>query len=148
MKSTILLAIAMLAAGCVTQGETVRSGEQVQREQTVRGGVVEGAREVQIEAPRPTGAGGIIGAVLGGVAGSYIGSGRGTIIGSVLGSVAGGIAGNAAEQAASRQTGIELTIRLDDGRTVVIAQPAGTDAFRPGERVQVVSDGATARVTR
>ena len=147
MKTLAALMLFLLLAGCATQ-EATRSGEQVQREQTVRGGVVDAARDVQIEAPRTSGAGGVIGAVLGGVAGSYVGSGRGTIVGSVLGSVLGGIAGNAAEQAGARQPGVELTIRLDEGRTIIVAQPVAETAFRPGDRVQVISDGVNARVTR
>ena len=144
--ATLVLAAASLA-GCATSSETVRAGEQVNREQIVRTGVVENVRDVQIENTRNTGVGSTVGAVIGGVAGSYAGQGRGSIVGSVLGAVFGGIAGGAAEQAGGRQSGIEIAIKLDDGRAISIVQVAG-ETFRPGDRVRVISDGITARVTR
>ncbi len=148
MKPAVVITLLLSVSGCATNPDTVRTGEQVQREQSARPGVVESTRDVTIDGARPSGVGGVIGAVIGGVGGSYIGSGRGTIVGSVVGSVLGGLAGNAAEQAASRQPGVELTVKLDDGRTVVIVQAAGQEVYKAGERVSVVSDGATARVSR
>ncbi len=147
---TLALLVASLAAslaGCATSGDTVRAGEQVNREQIVRTGVVENVREVQIENTRNTGVGSTVGAVVGGVAGSYAGQGRGSIVGSVLGAVFGGIAGGAAEQAGGRQAGLEIAIKLDDGRAISIVQ-AADETFRPGDRVRIISDGITARVTR
>ncbi len=139
---------AMVISGCAATGETLRPGEQVQREQIVRMGVVENVREVQIENTRgSTGAGGAIGAVVGGVAGSYVGQGRGSIVSSVLGAVLGGVAGAAAEQQGGRQAGLEIAIKLDDGRAISIVQGAD-EPFRPGDRVRIISDGITARVTR
>jgi outer membrane lipoprotein SlyB len=38
-------------------------------------------------------------------------------------------------------------VRLDGGRVVAVTQPAG-ETFQPGDRVQVRSDGRTARVTK
>ena len=143
-----LLATTALSSGCATTGETMRSGEQVQREQIVRTGVVENVREVQIENTRPsTGAGSAIGAVVGGVVSSHVGQGRGSIAASVIGAVLGGLAGNAAEQQAGRHAGLEIAIKLDDGRAITIVQ-AADEPFRPGDRVRVISDGITARVAR
>jgi len=67
-------------------------------------------------------------------------------VGAVLGSVAGGVAGQAAEQAATRQPGLEITVKLDSGRMIAVTQ-AADENFRPGDRVRVLSDGRTARVT-
>ena len=126
----------------------MRSGEQVQREQIIRTGVVENVREVQIENTRPaTGAGVAIGAVVGGVVGSHVGQGRGSIVSSVIGAVLGGLAGNAVEQQSGRQAGLEIAIKLDDGRSISIVQ-AADEQFRPGDRVRIISDGITARVSR
>ena len=148
MKLGLAIFLSVLIAGCATSGDTVRSGEQVQRERAVRPGVVESTRDVTIEGGQPTGAGGVIGAVVGGVGGSYVGSGHGTIIGSVVGSVLGGLAGNAAERVGSRKPGVELTIRLDEGRTIVVVQSVAEELFKTGDRVRVISDGATARVSK
>ena len=148
MKAGPIVFLLVLIAGCATGTDTVRSGEQAQREQAVRPGVVEATRDVTIDGGQPTGVGGVIGAVVGGVGGSYIGSGHGTIIGSVVGSVLGGLAGNAAERAGSRKPGVELTIRLDVGRTIVVVQSVAEELFKTGDRVRVISDGATARVSK
>lgn len=122
------------------------SRDQVRREQAVRMGVVESVREVQIEGTRSS-VGPAAGAVVGGIAGSTVGQGRGAAVGAVLGSVAGGVAGQAAEQAATRQTGLEITIKLDNGRLIAVTQ-AADESFRPGDRVRVLSDGSTTRVAR
>ena len=64
----------------------------------------------------------------------------------VLGAVAGGIAGQAIEQGTTRRTGVEITIKLDSGALLAIVQEAD-EAFKSGERVRILSDGVTSRVT-
>ena len=141
-----LLGLAAVTGGCASSlSGSDYSRDQARREQSVRMGVVESVRDVQIEGTR-SGVGPAAGAVIGGVAGSNVGRGRGAIVGSVLGSVAGGVAGQAAEQASTRQMGLEITVKLDNGSLVAITQ-AADEAFRPGERVRILSDGRTTRVT-
>ena len=140
-----VVALAMLAGCAPGLGGGTYSRDQVRHEQSVRMGFVESVREVQIEGTR-SGIGPAAGAVVGGVAGSTVGQGRGSTVGAVLGSVAGGVAGQAAEQAATRQTGVEITIKLDGGRLIAVTQ-AADETFRVGDRVRVLSDGRTTRVT-
>jgi outer membrane lipoprotein SlyB len=121
------------------------SRDQARREQSVRMGVVESVRDVQIEGTR-SGVGPAAGAVVGGIAGSAVGQGRGAAVAAILGSVAGGVTGQAAEQVATRQTGLEITIKLDGGRLIAITQ-AADESFRPGDRVRVLSDGGLSRVS-
>ena len=47
-----------------------------------------------------------------------------------------------------KQTGIEVTVRLDSGQHLAVVQADGGENFRSGERVRVLRDGATTRVTR
>jgi outer membrane lipoprotein SlyB len=141
-----LMVIALLSACATGVGGDDYSREQTRREQTVRLGVVDSVREVKIEGTR-SGVGAVAGGAVGGVAGSTVGQGRGSTVGAVLGSVAGGVAGQAAEQGATRQTGLEITVKLDSGRLIAVTQAAG-ESFKPGDRVRVLSDGATTRVTR
>ena len=122
------------------------SREQARREQTVRMGYVESVREVKLEGTR-SGIGPGAGAVAGGIAGSSIGHGRGSALGAVAGAVVGGIAGQAVEQSATAKRGVEVTVKLDNGQMVAIMQEAD-ETFRPGDRVRILSDGATSRVTR
>lgn len=147
---TVLAVAAFLAVltGCANPGlgGGSYSREQARREQTVRMGHVESVREVKLEGSR-SGVGPAAGAVAGGVAGSSIGSGRGAVLGTLAGAVVGGIAGQAAEQNFSGKRGLEVTVKLDSGNMVAIMQEAD-EQFRPGDRVRILSDGATSRVTR
>ena len=138
--------IALLSACASGVGGDDYSRDQTRREQTVRLGMVDSVCEVKIDGTR-SGVGAGAGAVVGGVAGSTVGQGRGATVGAVLGSVAGGVAGQAAEQSATRQTGLEITVLLDGGRLIAVTQ-AADETFKPGDRVRVLSDGATSRVTR
>lgn len=141
------LAAAVFVSGCAPGlGGGTYSRDQARREQSVRVGVVDSVREVQIEGTR-SGIGPAAGAVVGGIAGSTVGQGRGAAVGAVLGSVAGGVAGQATEQAVTRQTGYEITVRLDNGKMVAVTQ-AADESFKPGDRVRLISDGATTRVTK
>ena len=151
MKLMWMAAAATAAAilgGCApSQSGNVYSRDQVRQEQSVRMGVVDSVRHVQIEGTR-SGVGPAAGAVVGGVAGSTVGHGRGSAVGAVLGSVAGGVAGQAAEQAGTRRNGVEITVKLDNGNMVAITQEADNTAFYPGDRVRVLSNGGVSRVTR
>ena len=141
-------AFATVLTGCAGPGlgGGSYSREQARREQTVRMGHIESVREVKLEGTR-SGIGPAAGAVAGGVAGSSIGHGRGSALGAIGGAIIGGIAGQAAEQGLSAKRGVEVTVKLDNGQMVAIMQEAD-EAFRPGDRVRVLSDGSTSRVTR
>ena len=108
-------------------------------------GMVESVRPVQIEGTR-TGVGPAAGAVVGGVAGSTVGGGRGSAVAAVIGAVAGGVAGQAIEQGTTRKNGVEVTVKLDSGALLAIVQEAD-ETFRAGDRVRILSDGRTSRVT-
>ena len=143
-----MLALVSVVSGCASPGVGggSYSREQARREQTVRMGYVESVREVKLEGTR-SGVGPGAGAVVGGVAGSTIGHGRGSIIGAVVGAVAGGVAGQAIEQGVTAKRGVEVTVKIDNGQMVAVMQEAD-EIFRPGDRVRILSDGATSRVTR
>lgn len=147
MQAGAVVLAAMILAGCAQGlGGGAYSREEARREQNVRMGVVESVRQVQIEGTR-TIVGPAAGAVVGGLAGSTVGGGRGSDIAAVLGAVAGGVAGQAIEQGTTRRTGVEVTVKLDSGALVAIVQEAD-ETFKAGERVRILSDGKTSRVTR
>ncbi|HCX32296.1 MAG TPA: hypothetical protein DHV08_01280 [Rhodocyclaceae bacterium] len=148
MLNTFVAAVACAAivAGCASGlgGGDYKRGEARQT-MRVEMGVVESVRTVRIEGTKtPVGTG--AGAVVGGVAGSNVGGGKGSIIGTVVGAVAGGLAGSAIEEGVTRREGVEITVRLDGGRLLAIVQEAD-EAFRPGERVRVLSGGGSTRVS-
>lgn len=152
LKTTNALIISLVAVlavgGCASSmSGGAYSRSQARQAQEVQMGTVESVRNVQIEGTR-TPIGALTGAALGGVAGSMIGQGtRANTAGAIGGAVLGGMAGAAVEEGVTRQQGIEVTVRLDNGRMMAIAQGAD-QTFAPGERVKVITaaDG-TSRVT-
>lgn len=144
------LALAMIAtfalSGCASGlGSADYERGQARTVQEVQTGVVVAVRTVKIEGTKsPVGTLG--GAAVGGLAGSEVGGGRGQIAGAVIGAVLGGVAGSAVEEHATSQTGLEITVKLDSGRTIAITQGADQQ-FRIGDRVSVLSSGGTTRVT-
>ena len=149
--ATLAIASALAASaaitGCASTGSgSVYSSGQTRQEQTVRMGVVESVRQVSIEGAK-SGVGTLAGGAIGGVAGSNIGGGnRGSAVGTILGAVAGGVAGHAIEEGVTKKQGLEITVKLDNGELRAITQEAD-EAFRPGERVRLLSGGGVTRVT-
>ncbi len=140
------LACAAALAGCAThESGSVYSRHETGREQTVRFATVESVRAVKIAGGQSQ-VGPIAGGAVGGIAGSEVGHGKGSAIGAVLGAVGGGVAGSAIEQAATQKDGLEITVKLDSGELRAIVQEAD-EAFKPGERVRLLSSGGVTRVT-
>ena len=82
--------------------------------------------------------GGIAGGILGAAIGSTIGGGHGRDVAAAVGGVAGAAAGAATEKGATKQNGVELRVKLDDGRVLNVTQTLGDDSFAPGQRVRVL----------
>jgi outer membrane lipoprotein SlyB len=143
------LAAIVLLAGCAPppRGDVYQRGQAL-RAQSVEMGVIEGLRPVQI-AGQQTGVGTVGGAALGGIAGSTVGGGsRANAAGAIAGAIIGGVIGNAVEQGATQRPGVEVTVRLDSGRMLAVVQDDVGEQLRPGDRVRVLSDGYTTRVSR
>ena len=141
VAATVMVA---LLGACASQSASTYSRDQTLREMTVRMGTVESVRAVTIDGTKsPVGGG--AGAIVGGIAGSTVGQGRGSSVGAVLGAVAGGVAGAAIENSATQQNGVEITIKLENGTYIAITQ-AADEAFKPGERVRILSGSGTTRV--
>ncbi len=144
----ILGGMSGILSGCVTpMTGDVYSQNNAMQMQTVQYGTIESLRGVQIAGTQsPLGM--IGGAVVGGLLGSGVGGGLGRNLATVGGAIAGGVAGSAIENNVTQQNGVEIVVRLDNGRTVSIVQAVGAQLFSLGQRVQVLSapDG-TSRVT-
>lgn len=121
--------LSVLVSGCTPRigGQDFSVSDSGKASMTYRG-VVISARPVVISNQRPEnqgqpGAGAGVGAVTGGVlAASTMGQGNGSLAAGALGAVAGGVAGHFVEKELTRQEGVEYTIRLEDGRTISVAQ--------------------------
>lgn len=146
-KALWLLPLAVLGAGCASGlGSGDYERREARRVYEVRMGVVENVRSVRLEGTE-SGVGTVAGAAVGGIAGSSVGGGKGQAIGAVLGAVAGGVAGAAAEEAITRKPGLEITVRLDSGRTIAVVQEDTGERFAIGDRVRILESGGQARVT-
>lgn len=134
-------------AGCANKSASsnVYSYGQTQREQIVRMGTVVSTRAIVIQNEQSSGVGTLAGGALGGVAGSTIGGGRGQVLATIGGALLGGIAGNAVENQTGKTQGLEVTVRLDNGETRVIAQAADIQ-FTSGQRVRLLSGNGPTRV--
>lgn len=144
----ILLSTVALLAGCASsKSGDVYTRDQARYEHTVRVGMVESVREVQLEGTK-TPVGGLAGAAIGGIAGSTVGGGKGSAIAAVVGAVAGGLLGGNLEESATRKPALEITVKLDNGQFLSIVQEGHAAEFRPGDRVRVLSGRGESRVSR
>ena len=142
---TAAAALSLLAACAHPQGSGDYRTYETMGEQSVRFGVVETVRPVRIQ-PRNTGVGSSAGAFIGGIAGSHAGRGSGEIVGAIGGAIIGSIVGHNVERAGNEMPGVEVTVLLDSGKYIAVVQGAD-EAFRPGDRVRVLSGRSSTRVT-
>ncbi|MBR0566695.1 glycine zipper 2TM domain-containing protein [Azoarcus sp. L1K30] len=146
MCGAMIVGLALTGCASGLGGGTYSRGE-ARRTMVVQFGTVESARAVQLEGTKsPVGT--VAGAAVGGIAGSTVGGGRGSSIGAVLGAVAGGLAGSAIEEGVTRTPGVEVTVKLDNGQYLAVVQEDQGEGFQPGQRVRILRDGGTTRVTR
>lgn len=109
-------------------------------------GRITSIRNVNIEGG--TTAGTILGGVAGGVLGNQIGGGRGKTLATVGGAGVGAVAGSHAEKSIASRRGIEIQVRLNNGRSLSITQEVNpNEPFSVGDRVRVLSNGGRDRVT-
>ncbi len=123
------------------------SREDARRTQSVSPGRITSIRNVKIEGKSQGGA--LVGAVAGGFLGHNIGSGStANTLGAIGGSLAGAAVGSNVQQAAGSRAGLEISVKLDSSETVAVVQEVNPrETFQVGDRVRVLSDGYTTRVT-
>ncbi len=131
---TITCVLAMLSGCASSMSNSAYERRQARTAHEVQMGVVEHVREVQIEGTKSR-----VGSTAGAVAGAGAMRGHGPV-GRVAGAVAGGVAGAVVEEGITRQTGLEITVKLDNGRMLAVTQAADED-FKVGDRVRLLSGG-------
>ena len=67
--------------------------------------------------------------------------------GAIAGRLIGAVAGNAVENGVATRSGVEITVRLDNGDLRAITQSATGEIFQAGDRVRLLSSGGVTRVT-
>ncbi len=144
-----LLILSLAATGCqsTSQGSKTYTRGQAQAAMSVEYGVIESVADITI-ATEEKGFGAIAGAIVGGVVGSTIGGGDGTKLATTAGALGGAAAGSAAEKARGKKKGLELQVKLESGKVIVVVQEKD-DEYVVGERVRVVrTNDGTVRVRK
>ena len=131
-----VLIIAFLS-GCATSPYETVPNSAAGTTQTLDLGTVIATRTVKIEG-QATNLGRYGGGIMGSAVGSTIGRGDGRVLASAGGAVAGAIVGQKVEKALTSEIAQEMTIELDDGRTVVVVQEMGDPPFQSGDRVSIM----------
>lgn len=145
-KLILIITFSLFLGACASSNSgSVYKRDDARTSHTVKTGTVESVRQVKIEGTQSP-IGPIAGGAIGGIAGGSVGSGRGSQIMAILGSLLGGVAGGLAEEAVTSKNALEITVKIDGGSLLAIVQEAD-EAFSPGERVRIVENGGTSRVT-
>jgi len=137
-------------AGCTNTSPysgDVYSGNQAKASQNVTYGTLVAVRPVQIQAESRTGGllGGGTGALIGGVLGNQIGGGSGRKIATAAGAIGGAMAGTAVEDRSNLINAVELEVRTDAGRDIVVVQRADRQ-FQAGDKVRLIGSGSNVSV--
>lgn len=146
-RHLLVLALAAALAGCATSNPDVISRQDAQRMSTVIDGTVLTVRPVVVDGSQ-SGGGAVAGGVVGGIAGSSVGGRREGAIVGVLAAVAGAVVGNAIERNTTREDAVEIMVQLKSGERRAIVQAQGSESFRAGDPVIIVTNGGKVRVTR
>lgn len=154
MKKVLFIFALVSLFGCASQTQTgnAYTAGQSRQAQTVQRGKVIAVKDVELAAA-PSGVGALAGGALGSIAGSNNGrSGSNqSAASSIVGMVIGGVAGNMIDKKINKLKGQEISVLLNNGTEVAIAQEIDEKEgpFVVGEQVRVLSTiNGTSRVTR
>ncbi len=147
------LAAALMASltlvGCANTdiySGSVYTGAQAKEARSISYGTILSVRDVKIQADNQGVIGTVGGGVLGGIAGSTIGGGTGQAVATAIGAIAGSVVGSKVEEKASQVSSLEMVIRKDDGKEIVVVQKK-EDGFVPGKRVRIVGSNSDLNVS-
>jgi outer membrane lipoprotein pcp len=139
-KIALAILISLTLIGCANEdiyGGNVYSGAQAKEARSISYGTIVSTRPVKIQSDNQGVVGTIGGGAIGGIAGSAIGGGTGRALATAVGAVAGAVVGSKVEEKASQVSAIEMVIRKDDGKEIVVVQKAEANLV-PGARVRIV----------
>ena len=137
--STVLFAIfalTLVPQVVHAQRGDVYNSRHAQQAHEVYFGTIVDVRSVKIQGNAGVG-GTVAGGALGRAAGRSIGGGSGKRAAKTAGTILGATAGRRVQQNARSAQGVELTVRLEDGKSYSIVQERD-NAYRVGDRVRVL----------
>lgn len=137
-------------AGCTNTSPysgDVYSDQQTKSAQNVTYGTLVSVRPTKIQADSRTGGllGGGTGALIGGVLGNQVGGGSGRKIATAAGAIGGAMAGTKVEDNANLIDAVELEVRTENGKDLVVVQKADR-RFQAGDRVRLIGTGSNVSV--
>tara|TARA_B100000902_G_C27294149_1_gene908914 strand:+ start:342 stop:806 length:465 start_codon:yes stop_codon:yes gene_type:complete len=149
MKNIItFLAINLLMLSCANtslQPDTYER-DAAQRVSNVLYGEIVSLKQVKIEGDTKSGT--IVGGLVGAAAGSGVSDSKPeSEIGAVLGGAIGATLGGNLSKNIRAVDGVQLTINMDDGRTISLVQEVGGYNFSIGDLVEVISIKGKTRVS-
>lgn len=148
IKIIPLLALSLLATGCAQNpyGNAYNVGEARQMQNVMEGTVVN-LNAVTMNSDGESLIGTIAGGAVGAILGSKVGGGSGSDIAAIGGGLAGAALGNKAGDAISTRQGVNITIKLNSGRTIAVVQQVDPNMiFHVGQKVYLYQNGSTTRV--
>ena len=120
--------------------------DAVQRVSNVLYGEIVSLKEVKIEGDTKSGT--IVGGLVGAAAGSGVSDSKPeSEIGAVLGGAIDATLGGNLSKNIRAVDGLQLTINMDDGRTISVVQEVGSYNFSIGDLVEVISTKGKTRVS-
>lgn len=151
-KFLVIILVAVMSSACATIDGQPRqmfpqSNAGIGSVGQVELGTVQAVRVVQVQLPNrsntyiATGAGAVVGAAVG----SMFGKGKGKTLSTTMGGLLGGAIGNTAANAPQYAAALEIEVRTDVGRTLIVTQAPGEDFF-PGQRIRLINNGGRYRV--
>ena len=129
---SVLLSLGLV--GCANTDElsgSVYTADQAKEARSISYGTIVSTRPVKIQADNQ----GVIGTI----------GGSGQAIASAIGAVAGAVIGSKIEEKVSQVNALEMVIKKDDGKEIVVVQKAESNLI-PGARVRIVG-GSTLNVS-
>lgn len=125
---------------------SVYSSSQAKEARSISYGTIVSVRDVKIQADNQGVLGTLGGGALGGITGSTIGGGSGRAVATAVGAIAGAVIGSTVEEKVSQVSSLEMVIRKDDGKEIVVVQKK-EDGFVPGKRVRIVGSNSDLNVS-
>ena len=148
LKVILYTSLLLLTYGCTNSslGPDTFDRDSAQRISNVLYGEVVSIKKVTIEGSIKSGS--IVGGLVGAAAGSGVSDSKPeSEIGAVLGGAVGATLGGNLSKSLQSKAGIQLTINMDDGRTISVVQEISNYSFEVGELVEVVSTNNKTRVS-
>lgn len=139
----------LILVGCANTdiySGSVYNSSQAKEARSISYGTIVSVRDVKIQADNQGVLGTLGGGALGGITGSTIGGGSGRAVATAVGAIAGAVIGSTIEEKVSQVSSLEMVIRKDDGKEIVVVQKK-EDGFVPGKRVRIVGSNSDLNVS-